>query len=334
MLIPGGKSGTEKLSTVLIRWPPLQFSAKARPEGKKPRTPRRQSPGITPEIRIILHKCRHLHRKVTKDPANQALRTALRTLRQQSTTQVRRAKNSYFRSQCTSFKNKPRQLWNTINQPTGRLGDHTRPGAPIPSPTATLTFLSFVCDPTRQPLDTPPSSTAEPWSIFQPVTADQVMSLLDEVQKKKAAGPDGIPQRCILCTFAAELAPSLTTIFNTSLQTSTIPDDFNFAAMHPISKEGDSTLATNYRPISLLPVRVQVVSKLLEKIVQEQLTSHLDNNHVLPPEQFACRPNSSTEDALTPVIARWKAVQDKRTRTGVVFLDMSKALTECFTKSY
>ena len=63
-------------------------------------------------------------------------------------------------------------------------------------------------------------------------------------------------------------------------------------------KEAIPPWQSNYRPISLF---IPDVSKLLEKQVLEQLTSHLDNNHVLPPEQFACRPNSSTEDALTLV---------------------------------
>lgn len=43
----------------------------------------------------------------------------------------------------------------------------------------------------------------------------------------------------------------------------------------------------NYRPINILPV----VSKVIEKVVAEQLVSHLNNKDLIPLMQFRCRNN-------------------------------------------
>ena len=45
----------------------------------------------------------------------------------------------------------------------------------------------------------------------------------------------------------------------------------------PLYKKDDDTNLSNYRPISLLPS----ISKIFEKVLLEQLTTHLDNNHLI-----------------------------------------------------
>ena len=85
-----------------------------------------------------------------------------------------------------------------------------------------------------------------------------------------------------------------------------------------------------YRPISLLPV----ISKLLEKIVHEQITEYFDEcaragKPIIPHEQFAYRAQHSCEEALALAIIRWQNIIDEGNICGVVFCDMSKAFDPC-----
>ena len=73
---------------------------------------------------------------------------------------------------------------------------------------------------------------------------------------------------------------------------------------------------TNYRPVPLLPI----VSRLLEKVVQAQFTSHLNRRNLFPGTQFAYRNNH-----LVYAVNRWQEAKQKWQTTGIVMVDMSKA---------
>ena len=92
--------------------------------------------------------------------------------------------------------------------------------------------------------------------------------------------------------------------------------------MCPILKKGDSTQASNYRPISLLPV----VSKVLERVVYEQLQAYIKTRPaILPTQQFAYRKGHSCDDALSLHVNRWQRALDRGDTVAVAFLDLSKA---------
>ena len=67
----------------------------------------------------------------------------------------------------------------------------------------------------------------------------------------KALGPDGIPGR-ILKETAQQIAPSLTLLFNKSLHSVVVPDEWKLANVVPVFKRGIKEHVQNYRPISLL----------------------------------------------------------------------------------
>ena len=111
--------------------------------------------------------------------------------------------------------------------------------------------------------------------------------------------------------------------FNASLAAGELPQAFKQADITPVHvyKSGDRETASNYRPISLLPI----VSKRLEKIVSTQLKAFLASNSLLPEIQFAYRANHSTEDALAFIVNRLLMERDCGKATGLVFVDLSKA---------
>ena len=72
-----------------------------------------------------------------------------------------------------------------------------------------------------------------------------VTKLLRDLKPHKAAGPDSLPMY-ILKVAPEELAPVLTKIFQISLDTGGIPDDWREAHIIPLFKKGDKHLASNY----------------------------------------------------------------------------------------
>ena len=87
-------------------------------------------------------------------------------------------------------------------------------------------------------------------------------------------------------------------------------------------KEDLKTDPNNYRPISVLPV----VSKLIERVVFNQLYEYLNNNKLLTESQSGFRPMFSTETALLEATNEWLWNIDNNLLNGVIFLDLKKSL--------
>ena len=90
--------------------------------------------------------------------------------------------------------------------------------------------------------------------------------------------------------------------------------------MIPLYKSGPVNEPENYRPISILPI----LSKLLERAVQEQIRDYQEERSLMSKFQFGYRRNRSTQQAtilLTDEI-RFEANDNKL--VGALFLDLSK----------
>ena len=110
-------------------------------------------------------------------------------------------------------------------------------------------------------------------------------------------------------------------MINLSLKTSIFPTDWKAAKVIPTHKSGAHSNPDNYRPISVLPV----ISKIIEKIIDRQLITFLDKNHLLTKFQFGFRPKLSTEYAATILLDSIRDNVDKGRLVGAVFVDLSKA---------
>ena len=104
---------------------------------------------------------------------------------------------------------------------------------------------------TKENLDNIPSLGPSPYpdvpsTVF---TIPGILKLLNNVNPKKANGPDLIPCR-ILKEAAMEIAPFLKLLFTQSMESGTVPKDWLKANITPVFKKGSKHLASNYRPIS------------------------------------------------------------------------------------
>ena len=85
-----------------------------------------------------------------------------------------------------------------------------------------------------------------------------------------ATGLDGISRRLLRET-AHQIAPSLSQLFNKSLSSGSLPDEWKLANITPVFKKGDQHYVENYRPVSL----ICCISKVVERCVLSKLRDHL-----------------------------------------------------------
>ena len=85
------------------------------------------------------------------------------------------------------------------------------------------------------------------------------------------------------------LITPLSIIFNNCIQTGVFPREWKMGNIIPVHKKLSKQVVNNYRPISLL----SIFSKLLEKIIFQNLYRHFHHNELLTPKQSGFRPGDS-----------------------------------------
>jgi retron-type reverse transcriptase len=106
-----------------------------------------------------------------------------------------------------------------------------------------------------------------------------------------------------------------------SIDLDQFPSEWKAARVIPLFKKGQRSLLDNYRPILILPV----VSKLVERILYDQMFEYLNRENLLSKHQFGFRPYHSTTTTLLDCTNEWYANMDRGLYNLVVFLDLKKA---------
>ena len=152
------------------------------------------------------------------------------------------------------------------------------------------------------------------------VTKEGVIKLLKGLNPSKALGPDELHPR-VLKELATELGPIFAHLFQQSIDSGDIPEEWTLANISPLFKKGDRSLACNYRPVSL----TCVPCKLLEHIVCSNIMAHLDEHKLLSDKQHAFRKWHSCETQLATVINDWAKILDNKGQVDTFILDFEKA---------
>ena len=147
----------------------------------------------------------------------------------------------------------------------------------------------------------------------------ELRRVLARMKSSTSAGVDGL---CI--KFIKMCLPSVGScilrIVNTSLRTGTVPDSWKVSLIHPVPKAGSSSDLTNFRPISIVPT----IAKIVERIVQEQLSGYFNDNHLFNANQHGFRAQHSTETALLCPTDKVHQAIDSGYISLLVMLDLSK----------
>ncbi|CAH0559663.1 unnamed protein product [Brassicogethes aeneus] len=154
---------------------------------------------------------------------------------------------------------------------------------------------------------------------FSTVSENEVHKCLLSI-KSKAVGSDGISIGMLLfcCPF---IIPVLTHIINYCIETSSFPKGWKLSYITPIPKVRCPTELKDLRPISILPT----MSKILEKLIYQQIRNHLDTFNILPPIQSGFRSRYSCTTALLKVTDDILQDLDSNNMAALILLDYSKA---------
>ena len=115
-----------------------------------------------------------------------------------------------------------------------------------------------------------------------------VIKRIRALDANKAHGYDNISVRIIkLCTHS--VAHPLTLIFKNSMAAGTFATQWKRENIVPINKKNDKQIASNYRPVSLLPV----CSKIFEKLIFNNFFNFFEDKNQLSKHQSDFRPGDS-----------------------------------------
>ena len=139
--------------------------------------------------------------------------------------------------------------------------------------------------------------------------------------RNSSPGEDGIT-RLMLRQAPPQFITHLSSLFTGCLILGYIPPHLKSATVVMIEKKNQPPeQITSYRPISLL----NVVGKILERVIQSRLTSFAETNNVIPESQAGFRAGRSTTDPLIRLITEVSSALNEGKCVLAAFLDISRA---------
>ena len=152
------------------------------------------------------------------------------------------------------------------------------------------------------------------------IDSDMVLEKLVKLKKNKSPGPDKIHPR-VLSEVSGIMSIPLSIIFQTSIDTKTLPSEWKHANVSAIYKKDNKTLPSNYRPVSL----TSVVCKILESIIRDSIVEHMKENQLFSDQQFGFISKRSTVLQLIRVLDIWSDILDQGGSFDVIYMDFMKA---------
>jgi len=281
-----------------------------------------------------------------KKSKDEALYKEFKILRNKTQAKIYKAKVSFYSNKVEENKNKPKQLWQTLKS----LGIQAKGGSSTTNIGLQIgnelcfdkakvadTFNSFF----TTVASTLVSKLPAPSGIFNEtkvknyyvdkgvvedtfklssVSEDEVFKLLKNINVGKATGLDNLPAKFIR-DGGPVIGSAFSHIINLSFYHGSLPNDLKSARVVPLYKKNSKTEPGNYRPVSILCV----LSKIIERLVYNQLENYLISHSLLYELQSGFRTGFSTESCLIYLTDHIRRETDKGNFTGMVLLDLQKA---------
>ena len=295
-----------------------------------------KSPWISAHLKDLMHHRDRLKIKAIKSKDSRDW-SVFRKTRNRVNAEIRNAKKSYYNNTFDKYSNNPRKTWQTINEVTSRVNNKSvineidNGGRILNNPTEVaeefnqyfaeigpelakniqkvdICYKKYLCNTEKQ-------------FLLKETNSSAVFALLSRLCRSKATGLDNISAK-LLRECPDLISISLTHLFNQSIKTGILPDEWKSARVTPLYKNaGKRNDMTNYRPISIVPV----VAKVFERIIYDQLYEYLNDNKLLSSCQSGFRSIHSTVTALLEATDNWSLNIDRGNINAVVFLDLKKA---------
>ena len=152
------------------------------------------------------------------------------------------------------------------------------------------------------------------------VTPPLIERKLKSLKISTSPGPDQNPSR-VLQELAAPLCVPICSLFQKSLDSGELPDEWKQGSVVPIFKSGSRQDPSNYRPVSLM----SVLSKVLEGFVRDRLMDHLTETGQLHDAQHGFLRGRSCATQLLASLEDWTQLMEKKEPVDIAYLDFRKA---------
>ncbi|GBL99063.1 putative RNA-directed DNA polymerase from transposon X-element [Araneus ventricosus] len=162
------------------------------------------------------------------------------------------------------------------------------------------------------------TSTQPPDPPFSP---QEISAVIEYLPSGKAPGIDGI-DNLLIKIIHKRFNNIFPTLFNKCLHLSCFPDSLKIGNIILFQKGGkDQRLASSYRPISLLPT----IGKVLEKLMTQRLTYHLESTNSLNDRQHGFREGKSVDTAINELLRNIKTARRDGKHVLVLSIDIKGA---------
>ncbi|KAK3555026.1 hypothetical protein QTP86_005701 [Hemibagrus guttatus] len=292
-------------------------------------TIRRKNSSPAPWLSDVLRNNRRELRSAARKWKKSKLDTDLisyRTLLSKFSLDVTSAKTSFYKEKLETSAQDPRKLHNIFSSLLNP------PAPPSPSSLTDEDFASFYTEKIERICQTFTSLPTSPTSHNQhsatpSLTQLSTVAAEEVLQITRSCNPttcplDPIPS-AMLQTISPDLLPFITTVINGSLTSGHVPTAFKKARVIPILKKPalDPSDISNYRLVSLL----SFLSKILERVVCNQLSDYLLQNNLHDPNQSGFKAAHSTETALLAVTEKLHAARSAKLSSVLILLHLSAA---------
>ena len=150
---------------------------------------------------------------------------------------------------------------------------------------------------------------------------ETVRNKIKKIKVSASSGPDGISSK-FLSEYADILSYPLARVFNLSMESGTVPEDWRKANVTPIFKnKGSKSKAENYRPILL----TSIPCKIMESIIRDNVVNYLTVHSLIKNTQHGFVAKRSCTTNLLEFLETVTKIADDGHALDIIYLDFAKA---------
>ena len=152
------------------------------------------------------------------------------------------------------------------------------------------------------------------------VTVKKVRKLLGSLKNKTSSSVDQLDNYAVKLA-ADHIAGPLHHVIILSIMQQKFPSGWKYSKIVPLHKKESTLKRENYRPVAIL----SPLSKVLEKVMYEQIYDYFSRNRLFHPSLHGYRKDRSTMTALLSMYDKWVKAAHKGQVSGAVLVDLSAA---------
>lgn len=267
---------------------------------------------ITKEIRESIKRKNDMWKNLKKNPGNTSLMNEYKKFKNKITNQITQAKRKENQNKFNRLKGDMKKTWNEIDKIRNKQKRNTEEVIMNNFKKSNKT-IEDICEEfnkrfiedivelknTKQNMQTTMNFEShtnnqnnEQFKI-QKIDSFKLDKIVKNININKGPGYDGIRPKDIKVNITY-LENIIKYIINKIIEENEIPNQLKISVITPVFKKGNKEDFSNYRPIAIL----SCIEKILEKHIQLQLSSFIENNKFLNDFQHGFRRERSTTTLL------------------------------------